>query len=65
LSGLGGVRVLRVTRGLWERLRRRVVLRRRLLVLPVIRGRVGGRMPRRLLPARRLPGLLTGWLLPR
>src|SRR5271166_3544138 len=51
LAGRGAVLVLlRVARGLRERLRRRVVLRGRLLVLPVFGGRVGGRMPGRLLP---------------
>jgi hypothetical protein len=51
LAGRGAVLVLlRVARGLRERLRRRVVLRGRLLVLPVLGGRVGGRMPGRLLP---------------
>src|SRR5271165_2459884 len=64
LSRLPPVRVLlRVARGLRERLRRRVVLRRRLLVLSVIRRRVRGGVPCRLLSARRLPGLLAGWLL--
>src|ERR1700733_10255721 len=62
LSGLVAVlALLRVA--LREGLRRWVVLRGRLLVLPVFSRRVSRRVPALLLAARRLPALVAGWLL--